>query len=308
MSDINDPMRVFVTVVESGGFSAAAEVLQVTPSAVSKILGRLEDRLGVRLLNRTTRRIDLTPEGETYLNGSKFILSEIDEMEAAVGQTSTRVKGLLRVNSGTAFGIYQLMPQLPQFMADYPELCVSIELTDRRIDVVGERTDLAIRTGPLGDGSLMARKIAEMRRVICASPGYLAQHGEPKRPEDLAQHNCLLLSDRPSLSRWPFRGPEGTSTIQVEGRVTAGSADGLLRLALAGAGILRSGDLVVAEALKEGALVPLLVDSHVVEAVPISAVYPSGRHRSPKVRAFVDFLVKSFKHEPWRAGLPSVAA
>lgn len=304
MGDATDPMRVFVTVVESGGFSAAAEVLQVTPSAVSKILGRLEDRLGVRLLNRTTRKIDLTPEGETYLNSAKFILAEIDEMEAAVGQSSTRVKGLLRVNSGTAFGIYQLMPQLPRFMAEHPELCVSIELTDRRIDVVGERADLAIRTGPLGDGSLMARKIADMRRVICASPAYLATHGTPKTPEDLANHDCLLMSEQPSLSRWPFRMANGVDTVQVQGRVTAGSSDALLRLAIEGAGILRSGDVVVAEALRSGALVPLLVDTHVVEAVPISAVYPSGRHRSPKVRSFIDFLVKSFRHEPWRIGLP----
>jgi DNA-binding transcriptional LysR family regulator len=299
--DSVDPMRVFISAIELKSFSAAADRMQLTPSAVSKIVSRLEDRLGVRLINRTTRRISATPEGEAYFNGAKYIVAEIDEMEAAVGQSSTRPKGLLRVNTGTAFGVHHLMPKLPLFLERYPEINVSVEITDRRIDIVGEKADLAIRTGPVGEETLIARGIAEMQRVICASPGYLERMGTPQRPEDLAQHACLLISDQPSLNRWPFRGTDGAPMLlEVRGRATANTADGLARLAIAGGGIIRLGDLIVADALRLGALVPLLEDTHVAEAVPISAVYPSGRHRAPKVRVFVEFLIEQFRDAPWR--------
>jgi DNA-binding transcriptional LysR family regulator len=300
MTDSADPMRVFVAAIDHGGFTPAADSLELTPSAVSKIIGRLEDRLGVRLLNRTTRRIDLTPEGETYLSSARFILAEIDEMEAAVGQSSTRPKGLLRVNTGTAFAVHALMPVLPVFLAQYPEINLTIDVTDRRIDVVAERADIAIRTGPLGDGSLMVRKIADMRRVIVAAPSYLERFGRPVAPADLANHSCLLLSDQPSLARWPFLIEDEPVSLEVSGRVAVGSADALMRLALAGGGIARLGDVVVAEALRTGALVPLLQDFHVVDPGPISAVYPAGRHRAPKVRVFIEFLVEQFRHAPWR--------
>jgi DNA-binding transcriptional LysR family regulator len=300
MTDATDPMRVFVATLDHGGFTAAAASLELTPSGVSKIIGRLEDRLGVRLLNRTTRRIDLTPEGETYLNSARFILAEIDELEAAVGQSSTRPKGLLRVNTGTAFAVHALMPVLPEFLARYPEINLTIDVTDRRIDVLAERADVAIRTGPLGDGALMARKITDMRRVIVAAPSYIEQHGRPLVPLHLSGHNCLLLSDQPSLARWPFLVDGQAISLEVSGRVTVGSADALMRLALAGGGIARLGDTLVANALRAGALVALLQDSHIVEPGPITAVYPAGRHRAPKVRVFVDFLVEQFRSAPWR--------
>jgi DNA-binding transcriptional LysR family regulator len=269
---------------------------------VSKIIGRLEDRLGVRLLNRTTRRIDLTPEGETYLNSARFILAEIDEMEAAVGQSSTRPKGLLRVNTGTAFAVHALMPVLPQFLSRYPEINLTLEVTDRRIDVVAERADIAIRTGPLGDGSLMSQKIADMRRVIVAAPAYLERFGVPTDPQDLANHSCLLISDQPSLAKWPFLVDGLPVSIEVSGRVAVGSADALMRLAVSGGGIARLGDVVVADAIRCGDLVPLFQDVHVVESAPITAVYPAGRHRAPKVRVFVEFLVAQFRSAPWRIG------
>jgi DNA-binding transcriptional LysR family regulator len=300
MTDSTDPMRVFVAAVDRGGFTAAADSLEITPSGVSKIIGRLEDRLGVRLLNRTTRRIDLTPEGETYLSSARFILAEIDEMEAAVGQSSTRPKGLLRVNTGTAFAVHALMPVLPVFLAQFPEINLTIDVTDRRVDVVAERADVAIRGGPVGDGALMVRKIADMRRVIVAAPAYLERYGRPGIPSDLAAHSCLLLSDQPSLARWPFLVDGQPVSMDVSGRVAIGSADALMRLAVAGGGIARLSDVVVAEALRTGALVPLLQDSHVVEPGPISAVYPAGRHRAPKVRVFIEFLVEQFRHAPWR--------
>ncbi len=285
-----DTMRVFSTAVELGSFTLAAAQLGLTPSAVSKIVSRLEDRLGVRLLNRTTRRIDLTPEGETYLSGVRFILNEIDEVEAAVGQSSARPKGLLRVNTGTAFGLFELIPKLPLFLEKYPEITVSVDITDRRVDIAAERADVAIRSGPVGDDNLIARHISDMRRVICASPTYLAKHGKPERPEDLLQHNCLLMSDQPSLARWPFRGTDGPAFIAVKGNITVGSADGMAKLAYAGVGIIRMGHMMISSGIKSGALVPLLEEFHLVEPVPVNAVYLPGRHRSPKVRVFVEFL------------------
>ena len=300
MTDTTDPMRVFVAAIDHGGFTAAADSLEITPSGVSKIIGRLEDRLGVRLLNRTTRRIDLTPEGETYLSSARFILAEIDEMEAAVGQSSTRPKGLLRVNTGTAFAVHALMPALPVFLAKYPEINLSVDVTDRRVDVLAERADVAIRTGPLGDGSLMSQKIADIGRVIVAAPTYLERFGVPTDPEQLANHSCLLISDRPSLANWPFLVDGHPFSMEVSGRVAVGSADALMRLAVAGGGIARLGDVVVADAIRSGTLVPLFQDVHVVEPAPISAVYPAGRHRAPKVRVFIEFLVEQFRQAPWR--------
>lgn len=288
-------MRVFVTAMEAGSFSAAAERLALTPSGVSKTIARLEDELGVRLINRTTRRLGLTPEGVTYLSGAREILSQIDELRAAVGQTSQRPRGLLRVNTGTAFGHYQLMPHLPKFLDAYPEINVAVELTDRRIDLIAEGTDVAIRTGPPGEGSLMVRKITDFRRVIAAAPSYLARHGTPLEPADLAHHTCLVLSDAPSLSRWPFNGKDGPEFVAVHGRVTAGSADALMQLAIQGVGIVRLGDILLNQALASGALAPLLAGKHVAESQPISAVYPMGRQRAPKVRVFVDWLVETFR-------------
>jgi DNA-binding transcriptional LysR family regulator len=295
-----DPMRVFVQAVELGSFTKAADQLELTPSAVSKVIARLENRLGVRLLNRTTRSLQPTPEGEAYFNGAKYILAEIDEMEAAVGQSSTRPKGLLRVNTGTAFGVHHLMPMLPTFMARYPDISLQVDITDRRIDIVAEKADIAVRTGPVGDAGMVVRQFSAMQRVICASPDYLARHGTPRRPEDLAGHLIAALSDQPSLARWPFRGGEETRLVDVTPRIVASTADAVARIAVAGGAIVRLGDLVVADALRSGALVPLLEDVHLVEPVPISAVYPSGRHRAPKVRVFVEFLVEQFKSAPWR--------
>lgn len=292
-------MRVFVAALDAGSFSAAAERLGLTPSGVSKTIARLEDDLGVRLLNRTTRRLGLTPEGATFLAGARDIIGQIDELRQSVGSAATSPRGLLRINTGTAFGHYQLMPALPKFLDAYPEINVAVDLTDRRIDLIADEADVVIRTGPPGEGSLIVRKITEFRRMIAAAPEYLARHGTPREPADLARHTCLILSDAPSLSRWPFAGPDGPEFVQVAGRVTAGSAEALRQLALQGVGIIRLGDILIGEAVADGRLVQLFADRHVVEAQPISAVYPMGRHRSPKVRVFVDWLVETFKARTW---------
>jgi DNA-binding transcriptional LysR family regulator len=302
--DTPGEMKAFVRAVELGGFSAAARDLDLTPSALSKLTTRLEDRLGVRLMNRTTRKLALTPEGEAYFASAKRILAEIAEAEAEVTQFATRPKGLLRVNVGVAFGLHQLAPALPRFLDRYPEIELDISVTDRLVDLVEEGADVAIRNGVLRDSSLVARKICDLHRVICASPLYLKRHGTPRVPHDLAGHNCISISGAPQLRRWPFDvvvdGARTVEHIEVRGNVSANNAETLLQLAATGLGIIRLTDVIVGDGIRAGWLTPILTDSHHVEPVPLSAVYPQGKHKSPRVAAFVNFLVEHFADAPWR--------
>ena len=293
-------MRVFVRVVERGSFSAAADDLELTPSAVSKLVSRLEDRLGVRLLHRTTRRLALTPEGETYHLRARDILAAIDDAEGEVARSGRTPRGRLRVNTGTAFVLHELVKALPEFMELYPEIELDLSVTDRIVDLLAENADVAIRTGPITDPSLVARKFAEAERGIFAAPSYLARRGRPLHPGDLASHNCIAVSSIPSVNRWPFRDGTNVRIVQVVSKIVVNDAEVALRLAIAGGGIIRVSDLLVGEAVRRGWLEPLFVGQHVVEPLPVSAVYPQGRHRMAKVRAFVDFVVDRFKSAPWR--------
>jgi DNA-binding transcriptional LysR family regulator len=294
-------MASFVRAVELGGFSAAARSLGVTPSALSKLVTRLEARLGVRLLNRTTRQLGLTPEGHAFFLRSKRILEDIDEAESEVTRFRESPRGLLRVNVGTAFGLHQLAPAVPEFMARYPEIQLDITVTDRLVDLIEEGADVAIRTGHLADSTLIARKICDWERSICASPAYLAAHGTPKKPDDLLKHNCINVNGSPHLNRWPFEVGKRLHTVEVSGKLSANNAETILQLGEAGLGIIRLGDVIVAESVRAGRLVRLLTNVHRPEPLPLQAVYPQGRHRSPKVVAFVDFLIERFGSMPWRA-------
>jgi len=293
-------MTAFVRTVERGGFSLAARELGLTPSAVSKLVTRLEDRLGVRLLNRTTRKLALTPEGEAYFHRSQRIIADIVEAENEVARFRAKPRGVLRINVGTAFGTHQLSPALPAFLARYPEMQVELTITDRVVDLLDEGADLGIRLGSLVDSSLVARRICELERVICASPAYLKRHGTPRHPEELLRHNCLSVAYAPNLRRWPFMTAEGVRHIEAAGNVSANNADTLLQLACLGVGIIRLSDAIVGAAIGDGRLVPLLEDVHHREPLPLHAVYPQGRHRSPRVAAMVDFLVERFADAPWR--------
>jgi DNA-binding transcriptional LysR family regulator len=293
-------MAAFVRAVDKGGFSPAARELGLTPSAISKLVTRMESRLGVRLLNRTTRRLALTPEGEAFYHRAQRILADIEEAENEVARFRGRPRGRLRVNVGTAFGTHQFVPALPEFLARYPEMEVEITMTDRVVDLVEEGADIGLRTGHLSDSSLHSRKICDMERVICASPAYLERHGEPKSPADLPGHNCLVIAGAPSFRRWPFTLPEGVRAVEVTGSVTASSADTLLQLALLGVGIIRLTDVTVGEAIAQGRLKPVLAGVHHVEPLPLQAVFPHGRQRSPRVAAMVDFLLEKFSDAPWR--------
>ena len=294
-------MKAFVRSVELGGFSAAARDLDLTPSALSKLVTRMEDRLGVRLMNRTTRKLALTAEGEAYFASAKRILTDIEEAETEVTRFSAHPKGMLRINVGVAFGMHQLVPALPRFLERYPDIELDITVTDRLVDLVEEGADVAIRTGALRDSTLVAKKICDMHRTICASPAYLKTHGTPKTPRDLLKHNCISISGAPQLRKWPFDTPTGMETVDVLGTVNANNAETLLQMAAMGVGIIRLSDVIVSDGIRAGWLVPLLTDVHHAEPLPLSAVYPQGKHKSPRVAAFVSFLVETFSSAPWRA-------
>ncbi len=288
-----DEMAAFLRVVERGGFAPAAGDLGLTPSALSKLVARLEARLGVKLLTRTTRRLAPTPEGEAYAARARDILALIEAAEAEAMAGGARPRGHLRVNTGTAFARHRLVPILPGFFARYPEITLDLGVTDRRVDMVAEQADVLLRVGSLDDSGLIARKLADGRRVICAAPAYLARRGTPARPEDLLQHDCLVVHGLARLPAWPFRdGKGGVRTLTVRGRAATDSAEAVRGMALAGLGIIRVAAFFVAQDIRLGRLVPLLEADHVSEEVPLWAVVAPGRQRMPRVRAFIDFVAE----------------
>jgi len=303
MDAISD-LRVFVRVMDRGSFSAAAKDLGLTPSAVSKLISRLEDRLGVRLLERSTRRLALTPEGETFLARARRIVADIEEAEAEVAQARGAPRGILRVNSGTAFGLHQLAPALAGFLARYPDIDLDLSITDRLVDLIEEQADIAVRSGHIPEGPFIQRKIADLQRVICAAPSYLQRRGTPKAAADLKQHDCIVVAG-PGLNRWPFKTRSGIDVVEVRPRVSTDDAEAALRLAIEGAGIVRLSDVIVGGPLRAGELTALLTDVHHVEPFPLAAIYPAGRQRLPRVKVFIDFLAERFGSAPWRLpGLP----
>jgi DNA-binding transcriptional LysR family regulator len=299
MIDHASEMAAFVRVVEANGFSAAAPALGLTPSAVSKLITRLEARLGVRLLQRTTRAINLTQEGEVFYAAARRIVGEIETLENQIAGQSGTPSGTLRVTTSLAFATHQLAPVLSEFLARHPLVQIELLPTDRVIDMVEEGIDVAVRIGRLADTSFMARKIGEDKRLICAAPSYLARHGTPQRPDDLARHNCIVSRDHTYLNRWSFRVDGRPVEIDVRGRVAVTEGEAQMQLALQGIGIVRLTRLTLAQAIRDGKLVSLLGDFSADEPVGIHAVYPHRRHLAPKVPAFVNFLIEKFTPPPW---------
>jgi len=303
MIDNAGEMAAFVRVVDAKGFSAAAPALGLTPSAVSKLVTRLEARLGVRLLQRTTRAIHLTEEGEAFYEQARRIVGDIAALESRITDGSGTPRGVLRVTTSLALATHQLAPVLSEFLARYPLVQVALLPTDRVVDMVEEGIDVAIRIGKLADTSFMARRVGEDKRVICAAPAYLARHGTPRRPEELLRHNCIVARERAYLNRWAFRldGQEGGEIreIEVSGRLAVDEGDAQLQLALQGIGIVRLTRLTVAQAVRAGRLVSLLPEFSAEQPVPINAVYPHRRHLPPRVPVFVDFLIEKFTPPPW---------
>jgi DNA-binding transcriptional LysR family regulator len=292
-------MRVFVRAIECGSFAGAAGSLKLTPSAVSKLVRRLEERLGVRLINRTTRKLSLTAEGEAYFHSGRRLVDAVDGLEQEVSASAGSPRGMLRISASLPFGLLQVAPALINFRQRYPDVRVHVSLNDRNVDLLAEQIDVALRLGPLKDSNLMARKLTEIERVICASPEYIKRFGAPKTYDDLARHQCVVFAI-PGRDRWPFRTADGgLIQLQVSGIFTADNSLLALDLVLRGAGIARVPDFIAAEAIHSGKLVPLLADQHHSERTPIFAVFPAGSQKIPKVRVFLDFLVKHFEQEQW---------
>ncbi|GAA0578709.1 LysR family transcriptional regulator [Caenispirillum bisanense] len=297
-----DPLEgyaTFAAVVDCGGFSAAALRLKVTKSAVSKQVSRLEERLGARLLNRTTRRLSLTEAGQAFHQHCLRILAEAEDAELAVSQLHASPRGLLRVSAPMSFGITHLAPALCPFLARYPDLTLEVSYDDRLVDVLAEGVDVVVRITRLADSSLIARKVAPVRRVLAASPDYLERRGMPRQPSDLAAHDCLLYTLQTTANTWQMVHKDGTrSDISISGRVRMNNGDALRAAAVGGLGILFSPTFIIGDDLAAGRLVPVLPEWEGPE-IALYAVYPPGRHLSAKVRAFVDYLVETFGPEPY---------
>ncbi|WP_257453229.1 LysR family transcriptional regulator [Archangium lipolyticum] len=293
-------LEVFLRVVQEGGFSAAARSVGLTPSAVSKLITRLESRLGARLFMRTTRALSLTEEGEAYYRAGQRILQELNEAEQAAAAGA--VRGRLRVNASIPFGSQFVVPALPAFLARYPDVIVDLSLTDDVVDLLAQKTDVAIRTGDLPDSALLAHKLGQSRRVICASPAYLQRKGTPKTPDELRRHDCVTFNFRRARSGWPFREAGGITQQVVAGSVQVNNGETLKQMLLNGVGIGRLGLWHVAAELEAGRLVPLLEKYNPGDLEQIHAVHVGGGQVPHRVRAFIRHMVDTMKASPLAGG------
>jgi len=298
MGDSLYEMSVFEKVVAAGSLSAAARDLGVSTAVVSRRLAALEARLGVRLVNRTTRRLALTDEGASYHEACARILAEIEDADSAAAAQRVEPQGLLKVALPASFGHKHIAPLVPPFAARYPKIDLAFSLSDRTVNVIAEGYDLAIRIGELEDSSLAARKLAPNRRVVCASPQYLREHPAPRVPEDLRQHNCLTTTDL--QMNWEYKGPDGKrGMVRVAGHYACDNWEVLREWAMAGLGVALKSTWDVRRQLGDGLLVPLLPDYDFGTDVAIYAVYPHRRYLPAKTRVFIDYLAESFGPEPY---------
>ncbi|MCD7098095.1 LysR family transcriptional regulator [Stenotrophomonas sp. MMGLT7] len=285
-------LEVFVRAIELGGFSAAARVFGMTPSAVSKLVTRLEQRLGTRLLNRSTRQLQLTPEGCAFYERGVRVLADLDEAERCAGVNGTP-RGRLRINANVPFGHHFLLPLVPAFLERYPDVSLDIVLTDEVIDLLEQRTDVAVRAGPLKSSSLTARKLGQTRMVVVAAPAYLARHGTPASPDELAQHNLLGLNYTRAQQGWPMRQGGVDSLVPVTGNAQASDGEALHRLAVAGLGLARLAVFQARADIAAGRLLPVLEEFNPGDSEQIHAVFVGqGGYLPLRVRALLDFLVE----------------
>ena len=298
MENLTD-IAVFVQVVESGSFTAAADHLGLSRPVVSKYITRLEEQLGARLLNRTTRRLSLTEAGRAFFARSQRGLQEIEAAEAEVSRLQETPRGKLKLNAPMSFGILHISPVLPDFLARYPELSVEMSLEDRQVDLVEEGYDLAIRIAELPDSSLVARRLAPCRHVVCASPEYIEKYGTPHTPHDLRRHNVLTYRYQDSPSEWRFITPEGRFvSVPVTGSIQMNNSLALRESVLRGAGIMLTPSFIVGTDIKSGNL-QVLLSNYCTQEISIYAIYPERRHLSPKVRAFIDFMKDHLSDPPY---------
>lgn len=290
-------IRAFITVAEQGSFAAAADRLDLSRAMVTKLVSALEARLGVRLMHRTTRRLSLTEAGETYLAQGGALLAELEELDALLSQGASKASGRLRVTAPVSFGMRFLGRAIAGFQRLHPQVEVELSLNDRKVDLVEEGFDLAIRVSNLADSTLIARPLAKVRDRLCAAPDYLLRHGVPQHPDELAGHDCLIytLISQPTL--WEYQGPDGSAgRVRVKGSLRANNGDILTDAAIQGLGITRQPEFLLQQALASGQLQTILDDYHWV-CLDVSAVYPVRRHVPGKVRVFVDYLVEFFAQQ-----------
>ncbi|MDM0044795.1 LysR family transcriptional regulator [Variovorax dokdonensis] len=291
-------MEVFVRVVERGGFSAAARSLNMTPSAVSKLIARLEARLGTQLVRRSTRALDLTQEGEQFYERCVRVLADIDEAERSLSAAAAP-RGRVTINTSTAFGHLVVAPLLPRLMALYPELAIDLAVTDRVVDLLEARADIAVRWGPLPASDLVARRLGATTQSIVASPQYLERHGTPRRPEDLTRHLRLDFTYRRRVPDWPFIVGAESVAVSTQSSLRAGDGETLRMLALEGAGLARLSDYQTHADRASGHLVRVLQEFNPCELEPIHAVYLGRPGRLPaRVRAVLDFLQEQLRGDP----------
>ncbi|MBL9008706.1 MAG: LysR family transcriptional regulator [Myxococcales bacterium] len=290
-------METFLVVVEAGSFTAAADRLGVTKSYASKLVARLEDRLGARLLQRTTRQLKLTEVGRSYYERCSEAMRALSEAEAEATELQTSPQGRLRISLPSAFAIRHLAGPIAEFKTRYPALTIEAVLLDRKVDILAEGFDLAVRIGDLQDSSLIARKLASVDRAICASPSYLLRRGTPQKPADLIEHDCLLYAYHAVPTTWRFHGPSGETTVEVSGHMVSNHGELLVEAACQGLGLVFCPLFLTAHELRAGRLLRVLPAWRAPLA--ISAVFPNARHIPAKVRLFVDFLVSHFAHPCW---------
>lgn len=283
-------MEVFLRVVETGSFSQAARLLRMTPSTVSKLISRVEARLGVRLVERSTRRLSLTAEGQTYYERSQTLLQDLDLIEQELSQGAAATGGKVRVNVSVALGVLGLEPLLPEFWRAYPNIVVDLSLSDEIVDLYLDRTDIAFRVGSLPDSGMIARRIGVAHRKIVASPAYLERHGAPRTADDLSRHNCLGFNFRRAAPVWPLKEGGRVVDRMVKGSLLANNGETVRRMALAGVGLARMGDYHVRADLAAGRLVEVLADAVERDEEEIHAVFLGGTRMPERVRVFLDFI------------------
>jgi DNA-binding transcriptional LysR family regulator len=286
-------MAVFAKAVETGSFSAAGEALSMSSQLVGKHVRMLEDHLGVKLLNRTTRQQSLTEAGRTFHERVQHILAEVDAAEALAAESRAIPRGRLRINAPMTFGAHELAPALPAYLEAFPEVDIELTLADRVVDLIDEGYDAVFRVGTLADSGLIARSLRPLEFILCAAPAYIEAHGAPQVPGDLSRRNCLVFTHGFTREQWFFRSLEGTATVDVKSRLSANNGQALLSAALAGLGILLQPLPLVRGEVKAGHLVELLPDYAPLPR-PMHILYAPDRRITPKLRSFIDFTAAHF--------------
>ncbi|MDX1499493.1 MAG: LysR family transcriptional regulator [Woeseiaceae bacterium] len=294
-----EDLQAFVAVVEAGSFTAAADRLDLAKSAVSRRVAALEERLGAQLIRRTTRSLSLTETGQGFYERSARILADLEEAESAVAQLHGELRGVLRVALPLSFGVRHMCRPIAEFSRRHPRVTFDLNLNDRRIDLIEEGVDLAVRIGRLADSSLIARRLFEARTVVVASKDYLAARGRPETPEDLARHACLVYANLPEPDKWVCRDADGkTHRVEITPTMIATSGDFLSAAAVRGLGLAMQPTFIAGEAISRGDLVPVLTNYR-WPVTPAYAVYPPTRHLSYRVREFIDYLAEYFSGTPY---------